>query len=160
MLLHIKKETTSYDELVKFLTAKRPALQSLKVLGTDGETAIAQVFKEWCENMQHLLCSIHFRRNIKTKLQELALPQFIISNILSDIFGWQIGTIKETGLIDSEDAAEFRVHLQQCQKIWDGHELPYSPDCRPNFYSWFPKCKADDMYGGRALPQSFFVIFA
>jgi hypothetical protein len=145
MLLHLKKETTSYDELVGFLTAKRPALQSLKVLGTDGETAIAQAFKERCENMLHLLCSIHFRRNIKRKLQELALPQFIISDILSDIFGRQIGTIKETGLIDSEDAAEFRVRLQQCQKIWDGRELPYSPDRRRKFYSWFLKYKADDM---------------
>ena len=61
MLLHYKKETSSYDELVGFLTSRKPTIKNLKALGTDGETAIANAFKEGCCNMTHLMCSIHFR---------------------------------------------------------------------------------------------------
>ena len=72
----------------------------------------------------HVRTYIHFRRNIKSKLQ-LALLQFIVSDILADIFGKQDGTTKETGLIDSEDPTEFRMRLEQCKTIWNGRELPY-----------------------------------
>lgn len=152
MLLHYKKETSSYDELVGYLTARKPALKDLKALGTDGETAIANAFQERCSNMVHVMCSIHFHRNIKRKLQELALPPFIISDIVADIFGRQTGTTKETGLIDSEDASEFRVRLQQCKKIWDGRELAHSLNRQPQFHSWFLKYKADDMEKHLLLP--------
>ena len=81
----------------------------MKALGTDSETAIAYAFQEWCSNMIHLMCSVHFHRNVKRKRQELALPHFIVSDILADIFGKQDGAKKETGLIDSEDAKEFRL---------------------------------------------------
>ena len=152
MLLHYKKETSSYDELVGFLTAQKPALKNLKALGTDGETAIANAFQERCSNMIHLMCSIHFHRNVKRKLQELALPQFIVFDILADIFGKQDGTTKETGLIDSEDAKEFRLRLEQCKKIWNSRELTYRSNCDPKFYSWFLKYKADDMEKHLLLP--------
>ena len=91
MLLQYKKET-SYDELVRFLTSQKPTIKHLKALGTDGETAIANAFQEQCCNMTRLMCSIHFHRNIKSKLHELALLQFIVSDILADIFGKQDGT--------------------------------------------------------------------
>jgi hypothetical protein len=54
------------------------------------------------QDAQKLLCADHKKSNIETKLKELRATACAPKHILSDIFGKQVGSLHERGLIDSE----------------------------------------------------------
>lgn len=66
----------------------------------------------------HLLCSLHMKRNVKAKLQELSVPDNIQQVVLGDIFGKQVMSERLEGLVDSEDDAEFERGAEVLFKKW------------------------------------------
>ena len=86
----------------------RVELQGLRAFGTDGEKALALVnaFSHEFRYTICLTCFIHFRQNIKRKLQELQYPDSVIKGgFLGDIFGC---TQRDSeGLVDSNSDEEF-----------------------------------------------------
>lgn len=74
-----------------------PNLVNIRAFGTDGEPELIKAFKLVFTNAVHLRCANHLRRNIKDKLKLKA----VAGEIISDIFGKQIGNGFESGLIDS-----------------------------------------------------------
>ena len=62
------------------------------------------------------------RQNVKDKLHALNIPKRIWKEFLDDIFGSQIGSHFEMGLIDSESDTSFRKALKQLKIQWNNLE--------------------------------------
>ena len=75
VMVHFKKSFSTYLFFSSTLVGLRPQLSSLKSFGTDGELALYQAFKHSFLSAVHLLCSIHARRNIKSKIQEMGISE-------------------------------------------------------------------------------------
>ena len=134
LLVHQKKEKLSFQLLVDFLVDQEPRLKNLRARGTDGETAISLAFKERCVFLLVLFCAIHLRRNVTDKMVESERRE-----ICADIFGVQVGSQLQEGIIDADDEEEFRVRLAQLQEVWETR-------CRVKgreFHLWFQRYKAD-----------------
>ena len=76
-----------------------------------------------------LLCSFHKRDNIKMKLRKLSVPEKESKEIMNSIFGYQVDSTLCLGLIDSNDANDFQVKLEELKEKWDR--------LCPSFYKWF-----------------------
>ena len=75
--------------------------------GTDGERALVAGLNERFVRGTHLLCDIHVRKNIGTKVVSMDIKGECKQTILADIFGTKIGSIFESGLSDAASAEEF-----------------------------------------------------
>ena len=75
LMIHQKKEATTYSVLVDYLLKSRPELQNLRVLGTDGELALSTSFLEKCPVLIHLLCFIHVENNILNHLKSMGVDE-------------------------------------------------------------------------------------
>ena len=108
-----------------------PGIKELKVIGTDLEKAIFNVFASRIAGLKVLLCVLHLQKNDKAKLSELSpkgsTPS--INRILADIYGRRYGTIKELGLADSKDPMELSERLEKLKESWE--------KLCAGFYGWF-----------------------
>ena len=68
----------------------------MRCFGTDGETALYEA----------LICCIHVRRNITSKLTDLGIKECYRRVIIEDIFGKKEGTHMHEGLIDAANSKE------------------------------------------------------
>ena len=80
----------------------------------------------------HLLCALHFRRNIKAKLHDLNIQNDKQEIVISDIFGKQVAVQQIEGLLDSENTEEFKEILM---KKWDNMKAEDEP--LRKFGKWF-----------------------
>lgn len=103
LLVHQKKEKLSFKLLVDFLVDQESRLKNLRALGTDGETAISLAFKERCVFLLVLFCAIHLRRNVTDKMVALGIEESERREICADIFGVQVGSQLQEGIIDADD---------------------------------------------------------
>ena len=71
--------------------------------------------------------------------------QAVTGEIISDIFGKQIGTHFESGLIDSESQDSFWKSLSRVRERWNNLESSCNPSDSPKFYDWFCKYEAADL---------------
>ena len=62
-------------------------------------------------NAVHLRCFRHFKANIVRKLGELHVPTNTVDLYLEDIYGKTVGASHICGLVDCNDATEFREKL-------------------------------------------------
>ena len=92
VLIHFKKSFSTYLFFSSTLVGLRPQLSHLKSFGTDGELALHQAFKHSFPSAVHLLCTIHARRNIKSKIREMRISESVQQITLGDIFGKQVGS--------------------------------------------------------------------
>ena len=141
LMIHQKKEATTYSVLVDYLLKSRPELRNLRVLGTDGELALSKSFLEKCPILIHLLCFIHVKNNILNHLKSVGVDESNRRCIIADIFGQQQGTRFEEGIVDSHDNEEFRVRLSSLKSVW----LQRLGQVGLKFYHWFVQNKADLM---------------
>ena len=65
----------------------------------------------------HLLCALHFRRNIKAKLHDLNIQDDKQEIVISDIFGKQVAVQQTEGLLDSENTEEFKKCFNPLSRI-------------------------------------------
>ncbi|KAK3735225.1 hypothetical protein QZH41_000224 [Actinostola sp. cb2023] len=72
-LINHKKEAASYYELASTMVKLNANIQNVLVYGTDGEKALAEGFGRPLPFALHLLCDIHMKDNIISKLSELSI---------------------------------------------------------------------------------------
>ena len=138
LLVHQKKEFTSYNYFLSTLIGLRPKLNALKAYGSDGEETLVQALKANFPWAQQLRCFLHMRRNIKSKLSDLNITPTSSAVILSDLFGKSDGTNFEEGLVDAEDESSFFSYLTEMEVKWKQLEQVEEP----KFYDWFQKYAA------------------
>lgn len=129
MLIHQRRTYESYFHFAAELVKYRKPLSSLKAIGTDGEEQLSNAFGAVFPGAVRLLCSLHKRDNILTKLRELAVGVNDSKEILNSIFGHQLNHTFFTGLIDADDAPTFMSQLDKIKPRWDA--------ICPGFYQWF-----------------------
>ena len=130
-LIHSSKNQANFTILFQEIITKMPSLAtSLRAYGTDGEQAISIAAAEAFPFATHLRCANHLKDNIVAHLHKQLLPQCVIKEILSDIFG----TATEKGLIHALDR-EFDTKVKVLQNRWNLLEKPYKKE--PVVYRWF-----------------------
>ena len=72
--------------------------------GTDGEKALSEGFGRPLPFAMHLMCDIHVKDNIDSKLSELGIRAPVAEEYRADIFGKNLGSIRRPGLIDLSSA--------------------------------------------------------
>ena len=123
-----------------------PQLVNIKSFGTDGEPELIKAFSICFPNAVHLRCTNHLRQNIKDKLRSLNIPQSVWKEFLADIFGKQMGSHFEHGLVDSPSEAAFRLALENVKEKWNNLERSCkSGESAPLFHSWFKEHKAENI---------------
>ena len=90
-LVHHKKEPSSYYELSSTMIKLNAKTQNVLLYGTDGEKALGEGFGRPPPYARHLLCDLHMKDNIVSKMNELGIRGKQSEVILSDIFGRDIG---------------------------------------------------------------------
>ena len=141
VMVHYKKSFSTYLFFASTLLGIKP---NLKSFGTDGEEALFDAFQHVYPNAIHLLCTLHMKRNVKAKLQELSVGEHIQHVVISDIFGKQVSSEHVEGLIDSNEEQQFEEGLQALSTKWESFDTA-SRGNGPmhSFVVWFQKYKAD-----------------
>lgn len=67
----------------------------------------------------NLRCSNHLRQNLKEKLSTLNLELRVSKEMLSDVFGRQVGTHLESGLVDANSKTIFCTALKRLKDRWN-----------------------------------------
>ena len=138
VLVHHKKEASSYYELSSAMVKLNADCQNVLVYGTDGEKALADGFGRPLPYARHLLCDIHMKDNILSKLSELGIKGKTSQLIVRDIFGKDVGTNRIPGLIDVTDAVEFDTSVEWLKEKWISMHAQGE-----KFVDYFLKHKAD-----------------
>ena len=107
-MIHYKKSFASYLFFASSLVGFCPGLSNLQCFGTDGEEALFKAFQHVFPDAVHLLCALHFRRNIKAKLHDLNIQEDKQEIVISDIFGKQVAMQQIEGFLDSENTEKFK----------------------------------------------------
>lgn len=144
LFVHVKKDFSAYHFFASSLVGKRPDLTGLRCNGTDGEAALVNAFSTVFPRAIHLRCFLHFRENIKRKLQQLNIAASVIKVYRKDIFGDP--SQLEFGLVDAESESELDAMLNSLENVWNDRESSFhSP---PEFHSWFMQ------YGRNVISKS------
>ena len=132
VLLHEKKTQSTYSLFGGTLKSLQPELKNLMDFGTDDEKALVGGFNETFERATHLLCEIHLRKNIDTKLVSMDIKGESKQSIMDDIFGRNIGSVSESGLSDAGSAEEFLGLFESLEEKWSSLHSNGKA-----FHSWF-----------------------
>jgi hypothetical protein len=138
-LLHEKKTTETYSIFSGTLKTLQPELRDILAFGTDDEHALIDGFKNNFERSVHLLCELHLKKNVESKLQELTMTGEIKRTVITDIFGQTCNGVHICGLIDAQDEKQFQNTLQSLETKWS--ELHENGEV---FYAWFCNNKAHE----------------
>ena len=117
-LLHHRKEAGSYYELASTMVKLHAPSQNVLVYGTDGEKALSEGFGRPLPFALHLMCDIHMRDNIDSKLPHLGIRAPVSEEYRADIFGKKIDSIRIPGLIDASNPAEFDAKMVSLSDEW------------------------------------------
>ena len=138
VLIHQTKKFQPFHYFASTLIWLNPKLVSLK--------AFIKAFHVCFPNAAHLRCINHMRQNVKDKLRNLRVPQGVMKDFLDDIFGKQIGSHFEDGLVNAKSESAFRDSLNRLKCQWNNLERSCSSgNTDPEFHSWFCKFKAEDI---------------
>ena len=83
-----------------------PALKDLKVFGSDSETNLYEPFIDLFRSATHLLCDLHIKDNVQSKLRDLNFNITKKDEVMCDIFGKRLADYVKKGLVD-ESVEEF-----------------------------------------------------
>ena len=111
--------------------------------GSDGKPELIKAFNLAFQNAVQLRCFIHFRKNFKDKLKEIGMPQSATKKIVEDIFGRQIGSHFDEGLVGAEEEVSFWAMLNSLETEWNNLEKGgIVQKSVPSFFNWFKWYKA------------------
>lgn len=114
--------------------------QNALVYGTDGEKALSEGFGRPLPFALHLMCDIHMRDNIDSKLSQLGIRAPVSEEYRTDIFGKNIGSIRIAGLIDASNPAEFDAKVVSLSEEWKRRHPQGG-----RFLTYFNKYKAEQI---------------
>ena len=153
ILIHQTKKFQPFHYFASTLIRLNPKLVNLKAFGTDGEPELIKAFNVCFPKAAHLRCMNHMRQNVKDKLRNLRIPQGVMRDFLDNIFGKQIGSHFEDGLVDAKSESAFRDSPSKLKCRWNNLERSCSSgNADLEFHSWFSKYKAEDIIKC-ALPE-------
>ena len=159
VLIHQTKQFRPFHYFASTLTRLNPNLANIRAFGTDGEPELIKAFKVAFSNAIHLRCANHLRQNIKDKLHSLKM-QVVAGEVLCDIFGKQIGSNYESGLLDAASSESFWKSLHRVKECWNNLERSCDPSKDPVFHNWFCKHKANEIcqlcYSGSKETHSYY----
>ncbi len=139
VLVHERKTEETYSTFASSLRTIEPDLSSLMAFGTDDEKALANAFNNNFQCATHLLCEVHLKKNVESKLVDLGIKEELKDEITADIFGKLSGDIFESGLSDASNVSDFEQQMKLLKQKWcDAH------DKGAEFYEWFLKNKAKE----------------
>ena len=141
IMVHQRKEKSTYKIFADGMVAKKPELRNLLALGTDGEVALSDAFLDVCQGARHLICFNHFQNNITDHLKSVGIDEANRRLISADIFGQQVGTTFEEGIVDSDDVEEFDARVQSIRSTWEERIGKKGT----TFHDWFVKYKSNLM---------------
>lgn len=121
VMVHNKKETSSYYELSSTMVKLNPETRKTLVYGTDGEKALGDGFGWPLVNAQHLLCDLHMKDNISAKLHDLGIRGETAKDVMNDIFGKIVGSERVPGLIDAASSDELNTAMENLKVKWASH---------------------------------------
>ena len=139
-LLHHRKEAASYYELASTMVKLHAPTQNVLVYGTDGEKALSEGFGRPLPFALHLMCDIHMKDNIDSKLTELGIRAPVAEEYRADIFGKNVGSNRRPGLIDASNPAEFDTKMESLSEEWKKRH-PQGE----RFLTYFNKYKAEEI---------------
>ena len=117
VMIHYRKTFATYLFFASSIVGLRPELGGVQAFETDGEESLAKASSHTFPCGLHLTCFIHMRRNIKRELSDRGLDTFSQNQILDDIFGHQVGSVRQEGLVDCSSVTEFPDKLQGCKSV-------------------------------------------
>ena len=120
LFIHQRKQFATYNNFASTLISLNPMLSSLRCFGTDGEDALDCAFTTQFKKALHLRCWLHFKDNVKHKLQKLRIPNNIALEFIADIFG--SASQLQKGLADAEDEGMFDTLLASLKESWNERE--------------------------------------
>lgn len=141
LLVHQKRVKDSYKILPQVIAEKYPEFQNLRCIGTDGEKSLVQAYSDICKNAIHLRCFIHFKRNIEEKLKSIGIDEGNRKQILFDLFGKQIGSTLEEGIVDCDNIEEFTERFNSLKDVW----FRRNGNKGTEFHHWFESYKPQEM---------------
>lgn len=141
VLVHYKKTFSTYLYFASALVGLRREFHNIKCFGTDGEKALVEAFQYACPDSIHLTCSIHCRKNVKAKLQDLGVSEHSRRLILDDIFGKKHGSHYNEGLVDARSEVMYEKVFESLVKKWKQYNI--SDQAIKTFTEWFKTFKSE-----------------
>ena len=137
-LIHQKRSYDSFFLLPSNMIREKPGLGNIIVFGTDGEVNLTKAFESCMPFAKHLLCDIHMRDNIVSKLCSLNIKGPEKQEFMNEIFGITINDTITPGLVDCQTAEDFDQKLDSLKDIWFQRHVEGK-----NFYQYFLDYKSD-----------------
>ena len=138
IMINHKKEPASYYELSANIVKLDAQTQNVLVYGSDGEAALKEGFGRPFPYAQHLLCDIHMKDNVISKLSGLGIKGQEANEFVTDIFGKNSGSLRIPGLIDAPDKEQFDKSLEGLKSVWCARHTNGG-----RFLDYFLKYKSD-----------------
>ncbi|KAM7438561.1 hypothetical protein ABFA07_011941 [Porites harrisoni] len=114
--------------------------QNALVYGTDREKALSEGFGRPLPFALHLMCDIHMRDNIDSKLSQLGIRAPVSEEYRTNIFGKNIGSIRIARLIDASNPTEFDAKVVSLSEEWKRRHPQGG-----RFLTYFNKYKAEQI---------------
>ena len=104
------------------------ALRGIKKIGHDLDHAIPNGLCDILLSPEKLWCTQHMMERDAYKLDKKHASRTSKERIMTDIYGSQTDSIRQSGLADAMDEEDFQVKLYSLRKSWDNlvpgfHEL-------------------------------------
>ncbi len=151
MLIHQSKTQQVYSILPSSMKRFNPCLAQVQAFGTDGEIPLSSAFKQEFPVADHHLCSLHFKRNMESKLSSIGVHGKEQLPFIRDILGGQVGETFHRGIVHSEDNKEFYAKLCSLESVWNERETAVAGN-DPVFYAWFVRYHADAVESAMLQP--------
>ena len=118
LIVHTSKDYQSYFSLPSEILRLVPALKDLKVFGSDSETNVYQPFVDLFPPATHLLCDLHMKNNIQSRLSDLKFNITEKDEVMCDVFGKRLGDYVKKDLVDSEPVEKFDNIVVEIKNKW------------------------------------------
>ena len=139
VMIHNKKEASSYHELSSTMIKLKPEIRKTLVYGTDGEKSLWDGFGWTLANARHLLFNLHMKDNIAAKLQELGIRGETAQIFMTDIFGKTAGSERTRGLIDEASSEALDSAMENLKAKWTSLHSQGQRFVRPELRGFFSR---------------------
>ena len=143
MLVHQRMQFSTFNYFASTLISYNKLLRNVLAIGTDGDKNLTEALGHNFPFALQLRCFLHFKKNVKEKLRELAIPNHVSQEFLDDIFGKREGNVRIEGLVDVSSVEDFDHKLDALEGPWNVRESPHAGQTGPQFFDHFKCVKAD-----------------
>ena len=132
-----RRDQLSFRRLIGELIIADPNLQNIKKIGHDLDAATANGLQDLLPNSNHIWCTQHLQSADREKLNKMGANKRTKDRIMTDIYGFQTGSVMSEGLADAVDEEDLMAKLETLKDVWE--------DLIPGFHEWF-LCRRVDKF--------------